>query len=62
MQADVQKAWASAVRWHLIPVVLIIDAKAMYRAGFSFGKTENDVWCTDLIPVEFIAGKIFNPN
>lgn len=62
MQADVQKAWASAVRWHLTPVVLKIDAKAMYRAGFSFGKTENEVWCTDLIPVEFIAGKIYNPT
>ena len=62
MQADVQKAWESAVRWHLTPVVLKIDAKAMHHAGFIFGKTENDVWCTDLVPVEFIAGKIFNPN
>lgn len=55
LQADPEKAWQSAVRWHQTPVVLKIDAKKMSDAGFVFGKTENDVWCTELVPVEYIA-------
>ena len=58
MQADIEKAWQSAMRWHLAPVVLKIDAGKMYRLGFIFGKTENNVWCTDHVPVEFIVEKI----
>ena len=55
LQADPEKAWQSAVRWHQTPVVLKIDAKKMSDAGFVFGKTENDVWCTESVPVEYIA-------
>lgn len=58
MQADIELAWQSALRWHMIPVVLKIDAKKMYRSGFVFGKTENNVWCTDHVPDEFIIEKI----
>lgn len=58
MQADIELAWQSALRWHMIPVVLKIDAKKMYRSGFVFGKTENNVWCTDHVPDEFIIKKI----
>jgi len=61
MQSDIRKAWQSAVRWRLTPVVLKIDAGRMYRAGFVFGKTENDVWCTDHVPAEFIAEQILEP-
>ena len=55
LQADPEKAWQSAVRWHLTPVVLKIDAKKMGDAGFVFGKAENDVWCTESVPVEYIV-------
>jgi putative RNA 2'-phosphotransferase len=55
MQADPEKAWQSAVRWHLEPVVLKIDAARMSEDGFVFGKTENDVWCTDSVPVAYIT-------
>ena len=59
MQADPEKAWQSAERWHLTPVLLKIDAKEMHRQGFVFGKTENEVWCTEIVPTEFIAEKIY---
>ena len=55
LQADPEKAWQSAVRWHLTPVVLKIDAQKMGDAGFVFGKAENDVWCTESVPVEYIV-------
>ena len=58
MQADPMKAWQSAERWHLTPVLLKIAAKEMYDKGFTFGKTENEVWCTESVPTEFIAEKI----
>lgn len=59
MQADPAKAWQSAQRWHLTPVLLKIDAKEMHKRGFAFGKTENEVWCTESVPTEFIAEKIY---
>ena len=58
LQADPEKAWQSAVRWHRTPVVLKIDAQKMGDAGFVFGKTENDVWCTESVPVEYIVAYI----
>ena len=61
MQADPRKAWQSAQRWHLTPVILKIDAGEMHSQGFVFGKTENNVWCTETVPVEFIAEKIYDP-
>ena len=60
MQADPLKAWQSAARWQLTPVVLKIHAEKMTQSGFCFGKTENDVWCTETVPVEFIVEQIFN--
>ena len=59
MQADPVKAWQSGVRWHLTPVLLKINAKEMHDRGFVFGKTENDVWCTEIVPTEFISEKIY---
>jgi len=59
LQADLAKAWKSAIRWHLTPVVLKIDAEEMSRAGFAFGKTENEVWCTESVPSAYIVEKIF---
>ena len=58
MQEQPEKAWQSAVRWHLTPVLLKIDAKSMANAGIVFGKTENDVWCVDSVPSEYIVEQI----
>lgn len=38
MQAEIEKAWQSAIRWKQEPVVLKIAAKEMYKKGFSFEK------------------------
>jgi len=62
MQEDPAKAWQSAIRWHLIPVVLKIDAESMSRDGFVFGKTENGVWCTESVPVAYIAEQMMQPD
>lgn len=59
MQEDPAKAWQSAIRWRLTPVILKIDAEGMHRSGFTFGKTENGVWCTEQVPAAYIVGEIF---
>lgn len=59
LQADENKAWTSAWRWHLEPVVLKIAARKMYAEGMIFGKTENDVWCTEMIPVQYIVEQLY---
>ena len=43
MQADINKAWQSAERWHKTPVVLKIAALSMFNEGYMFGVTESDV-------------------
>lgn len=58
MQEDPAKAWQSATRWRLTPVILKIDAEEMHRSGFVFGKTENHVWCTERVPAAYIVGEI----
>jgi putative RNA 2'-phosphotransferase len=40
---------------HGKPVILIINAKAMYMAGLEFYLSENKVWLTDSVPVEYIT-------
>ena len=60
MQAQPEKAWQSATRWKLEPVVLKIDAKRMAQNGAVFGKTSNDVWCTEEVPTEYIVEKLFS--
>lgn len=59
LQAAMEKAWQSARRWHLTPVILKIDAAAMYADGFQFGVSENEVWCVDSVPVKYICGRIY---
>ncbi len=55
MQADESRAWLSAKRWSgQVPVVLKIAASEMADAGFTFGVTENDVWCSEQVPLAFI--------
>jgi putative RNA 2'-phosphotransferase len=40
------------------PIVLKVDAQKMYEAGYTFFLSENGVWLTEHVPVEFI---MFNP-
>jgi putative RNA 2'-phosphotransferase len=39
---------------HGKPVVLTISAEAMNREGFVFFRSENGVWLTENVPIEFI--------
>jgi len=39
---------------HGKPAVLIIEAEAMHQAGHPFYHSENGVWLTDSVPLEFI--------
>jgi putative RNA 2'-phosphotransferase len=55
MQAEEAKAWQSAKRWRRIPVVLKIDAAAMYADGTVFGVSDNGVWCTETISMNYIV-------
>ena len=50
-----ERAWQSARRRKTPAVVLEIDAEGMYNQGYVFGVSENEVWCTDTIPVQFIV-------
>ncbi|WP_303836709.1 RNA 2'-phosphotransferase [Ruminococcus flavefaciens] len=59
MQADINKAWQSAERWHQTPVVLKIDARKMSDDGYKFGVTENEVWCTEEVPVKYLIDRIY---
>lgn len=49
------RAWQSARRRKVKAAVLIIDAAAMCRQGYVFGVSENEVWCTEVIPKAFIT-------
>ena len=60
MQADIDKSWQSAERWHKTPVVLKIAASEMAQDGYTFGVTENEVWCTEEVPVKYICERIYS--
>ena len=62
MQADEEKAWQSAERWHATPVVLKISAGEMCGEGFSFGVSDNMVWCVEEVPVKYICEEIWRGN
>lgn len=60
MQEDYTKAWQSATRRrNATPVLLKINAKKMYEEGYVFGCTDNNVWCTDRVPYEYIIDKFY---
>lgn len=61
LQPTEAKAWQSGQRWHLTPVVVKIDAGAMAGDGFSFGMADNEVWCTDSVPIRYICDRIYDP-
>lgn len=58
MQSNKIKAWQSAKRWKKTPVILAIDARRMACDGYRFGVSENDVWCAEAVPVEYIVDVI----
>ena len=60
MQAEQGKAWQSAQRWKgKTPVVLKIDAQSMFNDGFVFGRSENDVWCVEKVPIQYIVEELY---
>lgn len=59
MQATEEKAWQSALRWHIKPVVVKIAAGEMYKDGFALGITDNGVWCTEKVPVKYIVDTLY---
>lgn len=54
LSATIETAKAVGSR-HGKPVILIIGAKMMQEAGFKFYLSENKVWLTDVVPVEYIT-------
>ena len=61
MQEEPAKAWLSATRWRQPPVLLKINAAAMHEAGFRFGRTENGGWCTESVPIAYVAAWLKEP-
>lgn len=59
MQADEEKAWQSALRWHLKPVVIKIAAKEMHDKGLRLGVTDNEVWCTEEVPIKYVVETLY---
>lgn len=59
MQVNKELAWKSAIRWKKEPVILKIAAREYLEAGAVFGKSENDVWCTEKVPIEYILETIY---
>ncbi len=63
MSAVESKAWQSATRWHTAsPIVLKIDAEKMKQDGYILGVTENEVWCTETVPVSYILEVLTEPS
>lgn len=40
---------------HGKPVLLVVDAAQMHKDGFEFYESDNQVWLTDKVPVEYLA-------
>jgi len=53
LSADAETAHKVGQR-HGKPAILIVQARAMQRAGHAFFLSDNGVWLTDHVPVEFI--------
>ena len=56
---SVSKAWQSATRWKKRPVILKINAAKMSADCYVFGVAENDVWCTEMVPAEYIVEELY---
>ena len=61
LQAQPELAWRSAIRRrNQTPVLLKIDAEKMHADGLSFGVSDNQVWCTESVPVTYICQEIWS--
>ena len=61
MQAQPEQAWRSATRRrNQTPVLLKIDAEKMQADGFIFGVSDNQVWCTETVPTDYICEEIWS--
>ena len=61
LQAQPEQAWRSAVRRrNQTPVLLKLDAEKMHADGFSFGVSDNQVWCTEKVPTAYICEEIWS--
>jgi len=54
LSADEKTAYKVGIR-HGKPVILQIKSAAMYQQGYVFYCSENGVWLTDHVPVEYIV-------
>lgn len=54
LSADKETAQKVGSR-HGKPVVLIVNAKEMQQAGFEFFISENGVWLTETVPVDYLV-------
>ena len=60
MHADPHMAWQSAVRRrNKRPVLLVIDAARMAAEGYAFAVSDNGVWCTESVPVQYICDRLY---
>ncbi|MDR2940032.1 MAG: RNA 2'-phosphotransferase [Clostridiales bacterium] len=52
LSADIETAQKVGIR-HGRPIALLINAKAMYRDGYLFYISENNVWLTEHVPAKY---------
>ena len=53
LSCDVKTA-KSVGRRYGQPVILTINAKAMYQNGFDFYQADNGVWLTSIVPAQYL--------
>lgn len=53
--SEVLETAISVGKRHGAPVILEVKARLMYEEGYEFFCTENQVWLTEVVPVEFLA-------
>lgn len=53
LSTDIKTATAVGQR-HGKPVIFVVLAKAMHEAGFTFFVSDNNVWLTDHVPVQYL--------
>ena len=39
---------------HGVPIVLVVDARAMHAAGLAFARSDNGVWLTGAVPAQYL--------
>ena len=54
LSADEETATSVGMRYGN-PVILEVDARSMYRAGFKFYRSENGVWLVDAVPWKYLV-------